>query len=372
MVTVHDLALLRHPEAFPRWHRATGVRALRAGVAAADAVVAVSEFTRDELVELLAVPRERIRVVPNGVDPVFAPDGPAADGDYVLAVGTLEPRKNLGARRRGGTPRGRRAARRGRRGLGRGHGRGLGRRARTTRSSRRSYGAPAVSSIPSLYEGFGLPIARGDGVRHARRDEPRRCDGGGRGRRRGARRPARPGGDRGRHRGGGPATTSSSRSASARAGFTWASRRRPRRGALAGARVSLVVVDADVLGRRADGRRDLRPEPAPRAPRARGRGGASPRGGDAPTGSRPRRRRAAPRSGRPRRSCAWRGRCHAFSAASVRRSSTRSTPCRSAAPCPAVVTIHDLSFEDDALIGRRDGIVFRRVVPRAARAPPAC
>ena len=37
------------------------------------------------------------------------------------------------------------------------------------------------------------------------------------------------------------------------------------------------------------------------------------------------------------------------------------------APCPAVVTIHDLSFEDDALMGRRDRLVFRRVVPRAAR-----
>ena len=37
-------------------------------------------------------------------------------------------------------------------------------------------------------------------------------------------------------------------------------------------------------------------------------------------------------------------------------------------PCPAVVTIHDLSFERDAtLMGRRDRLVFRRVVPRAAR-----
>jgi glycosyltransferase involved in cell wall biosynthesis len=34
--------------------------------------------------------------VPNGVDEVFTPDGPAADGEYVLAVATLEPRKNLG------------------------------------------------------------------------------------------------------------------------------------------------------------------------------------------------------------------------------------------------------------------------------------
>jgi glycosyltransferase involved in cell wall biosynthesis len=95
VVTVHDLALLRHPEAFPRWHRTSGTRALRAGVLAADAIVCVSAFTRDELLDLVPVPGERIRVVPNAVDPVFGPDGDRAAGDYVLAVGTLEPRKNL-------------------------------------------------------------------------------------------------------------------------------------------------------------------------------------------------------------------------------------------------------------------------------------
>ncbi len=95
VVTIHDLALLRHPEAFPRWHRASGARALRAAVRAADAVVCVSAFTREELIELLGVPHERVRIVPNAVDPVFTSDGPAAEGDYVLAVGTLEPRKNL-------------------------------------------------------------------------------------------------------------------------------------------------------------------------------------------------------------------------------------------------------------------------------------
>jgi glycosyltransferase involved in cell wall biosynthesis len=62
-----------------------------------DAVVAVSAFTRDEVVALLGVPADRIRVVPNAVDPVFAPVGAVAEGDYVLAVGTLEPRKNLAA-----------------------------------------------------------------------------------------------------------------------------------------------------------------------------------------------------------------------------------------------------------------------------------
>jgi len=95
VVTVHDLAPLRHPDAFPAWHRHTGRLALRHGVGRADAVVAVSAFTRAEIIELLSIPEERIRIVPNGIEPVFNPAGPAADGDYVLAVGTLEPRKNL-------------------------------------------------------------------------------------------------------------------------------------------------------------------------------------------------------------------------------------------------------------------------------------
>src|SRR5206468_10547688 len=37
-------------------------------------------------------------------------------------------------------------------------------------------------------------------------------------------------------------------------------------------------------------------------------------------------------------------------------------------PCPAVVTIHDLSFElEPTLMGKKDLAVFKRVVPRAAR-----
>ena len=37
-------------------------------------------------------------------------------------------------------------------------------------------------------------------------------------------------------------------------------------------------------------------------------------------------------------------------------------------PCPAIVTIHDLSFErDPSLMGRKDSFVFKRVVPRAVR-----
>jgi glycosyltransferase involved in cell wall biosynthesis len=95
VVTVHDLAVLRHPEWFNRWTSTYSRIAVPRVVRAAARVIAVSEFTKRELESLLGVPKAKIRVVPNAVADVFTPDGPRAEGDYVLAVGTLEPRKNL-------------------------------------------------------------------------------------------------------------------------------------------------------------------------------------------------------------------------------------------------------------------------------------
>ena len=95
VVTVHDLAVLRHPGMFNQWSRRYSRLAVPRVAQGARRLIAVSDFTRRELVELLHVPEERIRVIPNAVGEPFGPDGPRADGDYVLAVGTLEPRKNL-------------------------------------------------------------------------------------------------------------------------------------------------------------------------------------------------------------------------------------------------------------------------------------
>jgi glycosyltransferase involved in cell wall biosynthesis len=95
VVTLHDLAVLRHPETFNRWTRTYSRLALPRVVRAARRVIAVSEFTKRESLELLDLPEEKVRVIPNAVGAPFQPDGDAADGDYVLAVSTLEPRKNL-------------------------------------------------------------------------------------------------------------------------------------------------------------------------------------------------------------------------------------------------------------------------------------
>jgi glycosyltransferase involved in cell wall biosynthesis len=95
VVTVHDLAVLRHPEWFNRWTRTYSRLAVPRVVRAASRILADSEFTKRELVSVLGAEATKIRVVPIGVDDVFTPEGPRAEGDYVLAVGTLEPRKNL-------------------------------------------------------------------------------------------------------------------------------------------------------------------------------------------------------------------------------------------------------------------------------------
>jgi glycosyltransferase involved in cell wall biosynthesis len=95
VVTIHDLAVLRHPETFNHWTRTYSRLALPRVVRAARRVIAVSEFTKRELLDLLDVPEEKVRVIPNAVGAPFTAAGDAAQGDYVLAVSTLEPRKNL-------------------------------------------------------------------------------------------------------------------------------------------------------------------------------------------------------------------------------------------------------------------------------------
>jgi glycosyltransferase involved in cell wall biosynthesis len=95
VVTFHDLAVLRHPEAFNAWTRRYSALMLPRVAGAAAAIVSVSEFTKQEIVALLDVPAGKVRVIPNGVAAPFRREGSASQGDYVLAVSTLEPRKNL-------------------------------------------------------------------------------------------------------------------------------------------------------------------------------------------------------------------------------------------------------------------------------------
>jgi glycosyltransferase involved in cell wall biosynthesis len=157
VVTVHDLAVLRHPGTFNPWTRRYSRFAVPRVARAARRLIAVSEFTRGEIVELLGVPAERIRVIPNAVGEPFVPDGPAADGDYVLAVGTLEPRKNLGLAQQAAGRRGVELRVVGARGWGGVDVDGwLGRV--SDQELAELYRGARCLVYPSLYEGFGIPV----------------------------------------------------------------------------------------------------------------------------------------------------------------------------------------------------------------------
>jgi glycosyltransferase involved in cell wall biosynthesis len=157
VITIHDLAVLRHPGTFNQWSRRYSRLAVPRVARAARLIVAVSEFTKGEIVDLLRVPEEKIRVVPNGVSPVFSPDGARADGDYVLAVGTLEPRKNLDGAQEAARRLGLQLLVVGERGWGDVRVDGWIGRVSDERLAELLRGARCLV-YPSLYEGFGLPV----------------------------------------------------------------------------------------------------------------------------------------------------------------------------------------------------------------------
>jgi glycosyltransferase involved in cell wall biosynthesis len=93
VVTIHDLSFEREPEHMGARDRFVFRRVVPRAARRAARVITVSERTKRDLVELYRVPAGRIAVTPNGVDPVFRPDG-ARRGEYVLFVGAIQPRKD--------------------------------------------------------------------------------------------------------------------------------------------------------------------------------------------------------------------------------------------------------------------------------------
>lgn len=188
VLTVHDLAFLMHPECADDRLRAYLEEVVPRSVRRADFVIADSVNTRNDVVVLLGVPQSRIDVVPGGVEPRFKPVAEpgrlgrarealgVGEAPFILAVGMLEPRKNLNvlmdafaiARSRGALADHKLV-------LAGGKGwlvdRIMEHRAESPVRADillpgfladdllpAAYSAAAVFVFPSLYEGFGLPI----------------------------------------------------------------------------------------------------------------------------------------------------------------------------------------------------------------------
>ena len=382
VVTVHDLAVLRHPEAFNRLDaplRSHGARAARR--ARADRVIAVSEFTKREPVELLGVAaRADRRRAERASSRSSRPTAPRPRATTCSRSGTLEPRKNLAAERRGGAaaPASSCAssARRGWGGVERRRRTSLARRGRR-RGARRALPRRALPRLPVALRGLrdpgrsrrwpaARPVVTSAAARWRRSPAAPR-----------ARRPARRRGDRRRDRGGDRAARRAAcRSASsARARYTWeraVDRRRSsaywRELGMTRRRSSSSTPTCSAAAR--TGRRDLRAQPAARAaPLAAARRAC----GSPPSTRHP---ELVPDGVEPsscaRRSQELRMALVAAAAAAPRRRRARALPVRAAAPLrrarPSSRSTTSRSSATPTLMAREDRLVFRRVVPRAARA----
>jgi glycosyltransferase involved in cell wall biosynthesis len=116
IITVHDLSFLRYPEFFSRrknlWHRALSIKKT---LRAADKIIAISENTKNDLIELIGIAPEKIKVIYSGNNYLVKINGSAKDREdessavekikdeiknitdsrFILYLGNIEPRKNV-------------------------------------------------------------------------------------------------------------------------------------------------------------------------------------------------------------------------------------------------------------------------------------
>jgi glycosyltransferase involved in cell wall biosynthesis len=95
VITIHDLNFLAHPERTRAEIRRDYPALTRVHAHRADAVIVPSRFTAAEVERRLGVGPDRIAVCPPGA-PGWTARAAIPDAGYVLFVGTLEPRKNVG------------------------------------------------------------------------------------------------------------------------------------------------------------------------------------------------------------------------------------------------------------------------------------
>ena len=161
VVTIHDLSFERDPKLLGPKDRLVFRTVVPRAVRKAVRVIAVSERTKADLVELYGVAPERITVTHHGIDPVFTPGG--HPDSYALFVGTIQARKDPLAAADAAAAAGLRLVV-----VGPTRDRELARELERRGAELRGYlERPALADLyrgaaclvlPSRYEGFGLPV----------------------------------------------------------------------------------------------------------------------------------------------------------------------------------------------------------------------
>lgn len=93
VVTLHDLHFERDPSAMGLVDRLTFKAVVPRAARKADHVLAVSERTKRDAIELYGIAPDKITVTPHGVDPAFSP-GDGTHDEYLLFVGAVQARKD--------------------------------------------------------------------------------------------------------------------------------------------------------------------------------------------------------------------------------------------------------------------------------------
>ncbi|MCA1594639.1 MAG: glycosyltransferase family 4 protein, partial [Acidobacteria bacterium] len=105
VATIHDLSFEHLPATFKRRSRMQLRLTVRRTARAAAHIITPSEFTRRDIVNTYAIRPERVSVIKLAASPTFKPANPeeverarrryGIEGEYILAVGSIQPRKNL-------------------------------------------------------------------------------------------------------------------------------------------------------------------------------------------------------------------------------------------------------------------------------------
>lgn len=105
VVAIHDLSFVTHPEFHTEANRAFCLREVERAAKHAAKIIVPSQNSKRDLQQYYKVPEDRIAVIPYASDPAFGPAEPAdvaralhkhgVGGEYLLFVGSVEPRKNL-------------------------------------------------------------------------------------------------------------------------------------------------------------------------------------------------------------------------------------------------------------------------------------
>ncbi|MFA4818081.1 MAG: glycosyltransferase family 1 protein [Parcubacteria group bacterium] len=105
VVTIHDLAVYKVPDVFPQLMKTKTRAVLNLMAGKADKIIAVSNSTKKDILEIFKCPEDKVKVIYSGYDRRFSDKSTAprekilekygVKDKYILFLGTLEPVKNI-------------------------------------------------------------------------------------------------------------------------------------------------------------------------------------------------------------------------------------------------------------------------------------